>query len=228
MSYDASLKGRSILITGGNRGLGKEMASSLAKSGVKLCITASKNGDAFENTKEELIAILGEENVCAEVVDVSDAIGMSQLTEKCIEKFSKIDVLINNAARGMRVISETFNTVPTKFWETTPEAWSSIIDANVKGPFIAARYVVPYMIKNKFGKIINIYSSQTMIRKGYFPTVHQKLFIESTSRAWQVTLKERVLMLMSYYQEEQQIPIFFLLLKTKKVQMETYYLLNNE
>ena len=167
MSYDDSLKDRSILITGGNRGLGREMALSLAKSGVKLCITASKNGDAFKNTKEELIAILGEENVCAEVVDVSDAIGMSQLTETCIEKFSTIDVLINNAARGMRVISETFNTVPTKFWETNPEAWSNIIDANIKGPFIAARYVVPYMIKNKFGKIINIStSSQTMIRKG--------------------------------------------------------------
>jgi NAD(P)-dependent dehydrogenase (short-subunit alcohol dehydrogenase family) len=185
MSYDDSLKDRSILITGGNRGLGREMALSLAKSGVKLCITASKNGDAFKNTKEELIAILGEENVCAEVVDVSDAIGMSQLTETCIEKFSTIDVLINNAARGMRVISETFNTVPTKFWETNPEAWSNIIDANIKGPFIAARYVVPYMIKNKFGKIINIStSSQTMIRKGYSPYGPSKAFIESTSRAW--------------------------------------------
>ena len=185
MSTNPSLKGRSILITGGNRGLGREMALTLAKTGVRLCITASKDGEALKDTTKELIEILGEENVFSEVVNVSDAQGMSRLTDACIQKFSKIDVLINNAARGMRLISETFNTVPTKFWETSPGSWSDIIDANIKGPFIAARYVVPHMIKNKFGKIINISTSaQTMIRKGYSPYGPSKAFIESASRSW--------------------------------------------
>ena len=65
----------------------------LSKSGVKLCITASKNGDAFKNTKEELIAILGEENVCAEVVDVSDGIGVSP-TKSALKNFLKLMFLL--------------------------------------------------------------------------------------------------------------------------------------
>ena len=185
MNADNSVKGRSVLITGGNRGLGREMALYLAKAGVRLCITASKDGKAYRETSDELIAILGKDNFLGKIVDVSDSRGMESLTNDCIEKFSRIDVLVNNAARGMRLISETFNTVPTKFWEADTEAWSNIIDSNIKGPFIAARYVVPHMIKNKFGKIINIStSSQTMIRKGYSPYGSSKAFLEATSRSW--------------------------------------------
>ena len=117
MKSDKSLKGRSVIITGGNRGLGREMAICLAKAGAKLCITASKEGKVYQQTSKELIGILGKDNFFSRVVDVSDTEGMGRLTEDCIKKFSKIDVLINNAGRGMRLISETFNTVPTKFWE---------------------------------------------------------------------------------------------------------------
>ena len=185
MNSDKSLIGRSVLITGGNRGLGREMAIHLAKAGVKLCITASKKGKAFNQTSSELIEIVGRDNFLAEVVDVSDPKGMKKLAHSCIERFSKIDVLVNNAARGMRLISENYNTVPTKFWEADPTSWSNIIDTNIKGPFLATRAVIPYMINNKFGKIINIStSSQTMIRKGYSPYGPSKAFIEATSRTW--------------------------------------------
>ena len=185
MKSDNSLIGRSVLITGGNRGLGREMALCLAKAGVRLCITASKKSKVYHKTSEELIDMLGKENFFSEIVDVSDPKGMVRVAHSCIERFSRIDVLINNAARGMRLISESYNTVPTKFWEADPASWSNIIDANIKGPFLAARAVIPDMIKNKFGKIINIStSSQTMIRKGYSPYGPSKAFIEATSRTW--------------------------------------------
>lgn len=185
MNIDRSLIGRSVLITGGNKGLGREMALCLAKAGVKLCITASKEGKAFHKTSGELMDVLGKENFFSQVVDVSDQKGMAKVARSIIERFSRIDVLINNAARGMRLISENYNVVPTKFWEADPTSWSEIIDTNIKGPFIAARAVIPYMIKNKFGKIINISTSaQTMIRKGYSPYGPSKAFIEATSRTW--------------------------------------------
>lgn len=190
MKSDKSLKGRSVIITGGNRGLGREMAICLAKAGTKLCITASKEGKVYQQTSKELIGILGKDNFFSRVVDVSDTEGMTRLTEDCIKKFSKIDVLINNAGRGMRLISETFNTVPTKFWEGDRRTWSTIIDTNIIGPFVAAKSVVPHMINNKFGKIINIStSSQTMIRKGYSPYGPSKAFIEATSRTWAYDLE---------------------------------------
>jgi len=55
MKSDKSLKGRSVIITGGNRGLGREMAICLAKAGAKLCITASKEGKVYQQTSKELI-----------------------------------------------------------------------------------------------------------------------------------------------------------------------------
>ena len=107
------------------------MALSLAKSGVKLCITASKNGDAFKNTKEELIAILGEENVCAEVVDVSDAIGMSQLTESALKNFLKLMFLLIMRLEECGLYQKRLIRY-RQILGNYSEAWSSIIDANVK------------------------------------------------------------------------------------------------
>ena len=185
MILDNSLKNRSILITGGSRGLGREMCLHLAKAGVKLCFTATKRSSEFLKTLEEATKILGCKNVLAEITNVSDPKAMERLALSCIEKFSRIDVLINNAGRGMRLISENFNTIPTKFWEADPAAWSKIVETNINGPFMATRAVIPYMIQQKFGKIINVStSSQTMIRKGYSPYGPSKTFLEAASRTW--------------------------------------------
>ncbi len=185
MTVDISLAGRSVLITGGSRGLGRQMGMQLAKGGVKLCFTAETKSDAFFETLDDLTEVLGSENILAEVVDVSDPKGMEKLACSCIEKFSKIDVLINNAGRGMRLVSEQFNKIPVKFWECDPVAWSKIVSTNINGAFIATRAVVPFMIQQKFGKIINVStSSQTMIRKGYSPYGPSKAFLEAASRAW--------------------------------------------
>lgn len=185
MTVDKSLAGRSVLMTGGSRGLGRQMCLQLAKAGVKLCFTAEKRSDAFLKTLDDLTETLGTENVLAEVVDVSNPKGMEKLACSCIEKFSRIDVLVNNAGRGMRLISENFNTFPTKFWEADPKSWSKIVETNINGPFMATRAVIPYMIRQKFGKIINISTSaQTMIRKGYSPYGPSKTFLEAASRTW--------------------------------------------
>ena len=64
----------------------------------------------------------------------------------------KIDVLVNNAGLGMRRISETFNTVPTKFWEAEVNAWQDIINTNINGPFYLTRSVVPCMIEQNVGR----------------------------------------------------------------------------
>ena len=185
MTWDNSLVGRSVLVTGGSRGLGREMGLFLAKAGVKLCFTATKKSEKFVKTLQEVTDILGHNNVFADIVDVCNPEAMERLAFLCKEKFSTIDVLINNAGRGMRLISEKFNTVPTKFWEADPKSWSEIVETNINGPFIATRAVLPYMLKQKFGKIINIStSSQTMVRKGYSPYGPSKSFLEAASSSW--------------------------------------------
>ena len=185
MSADPSLKGRVVLITGGARGLGREMALALAEAGARLCITGARDTPELRQTATELGDIVGSKNVLAIAADVADPKGVARTVSGCIDAFGRIDVLVNNAGRGMRLISETFNTEPAKFWEADLNAWRSIVDININGPFLMAQAVVPHMLPSGFGKIVNISTSdQTMVRRGYAPYGPTKAFLEATSRIW--------------------------------------------
>jgi 3-oxoacyl-[acyl-carrier protein] reductase len=182
---DASLKGRVVLITGGSRGLGREMALALAEAGARLCITGASATPELDQTAEGLAALTGTDNVLAHAFDVANPRAAEAAVAACVGRFGRIDVLVNNAGRGMRLISESFNTTPTRFWEAKPEAWRSIVDINVNGPFLMARAAVPHMLAQGFGKIVNISTSdQTMVRRGYSPYGPSKAFLEAASRVW--------------------------------------------
>jgi NAD(P)-dependent dehydrogenase (short-subunit alcohol dehydrogenase family) len=181
-----SLKGRVVLVTGGSRGLGREMAMALAEAGSKVVITGAAPSSALEETQE----LLGVETL-AVAADVANPDAAIRVVEETISNFGRLDVLINNAGLGMRRISETFNTVTTRFWESTPDSWSEIVDVNINGPFLMARSTIPQMLSQGFGKIINISTSdQTMIRRGYSPYGPTKAFLEAASRAWAEELKD--------------------------------------
>lgn len=185
MPEDSSLDGRVVLITGGSRGLGREMALALAEAGARLCITGATESDGLRATGRELTALAGEDRVLTLAADVRDPEAAMSAVAACVAHFGKIEVLVNNAGKGMRLISETFNTAPTRFWEASPDAWRSIVDINANGPFLMARAAVPHMLTQGFGKIINISTSdQTMVRAGYSPYGPSKAFLEAASRVW--------------------------------------------
>ncbi|MEH6646390.1 SDR family NAD(P)-dependent oxidoreductase [Sulfitobacter sp.] len=181
---DASLLNRVVLITGGSRGLGREMALALAEAGAKIAITGTIESKAMEATLEEL-----GKGAIALPADVTNPEAAADAVAKTVETFGRLDVLINNAGIGMRLISETFNTQPTKFWETDPDVWRRIVNTNVNGTFLMASAAVPHMLAQSFGKIINISTSdQTMVRQGYAPYGPTKAFLEATSRVWAADL----------------------------------------
>jgi 3-oxoacyl-[acyl-carrier protein] reductase len=189
MTSDGSLDGRVVLITGGSRGLGREMALALAEAGARLCITGASETAQLAKTVSDLEAKVGASNVLALAADVTDQDAADKVVATCVEQFGRIDVLVNNAGRGMRLISETFNTEPTRFWEADAEAWRRIVDVNVNGPFLMARAVIPWMLRQSFGKIVNISTSdQTMVRQGYAPYGPSKAFLEAASRVWAADL----------------------------------------
>ena len=190
MNGVGKLLDRVILITGGVRGLGREMALSAAREGAKICITGSAASGIFDQTVNDITAIAGTENLIASVSDVTRKEDTTELVAECINRFGHIDVLVNNAGRGMRLVSERFNVEPTKFWQTDFDAWSQIIDTNINGPFLMAQAVIPSMLDKGFGKIINVSTSaQTMVRQGYSPYGPSKAFLEAATRAWAVELK---------------------------------------
>ena len=183
---DASLKGRVVLITGGSRGLGREMALALAEAGAHIAITGAAPTKALDATLAE---ISERTEAMAQAADVADPTAARRAVDQTIVRFGRLDVLINNAGLGMRLISETFNTVPTRFWEADAEGWAGIVGANINGPFHMAKAAIPHMIAQGFGKIVNISTSDiTMVRNGYSPYGPSKAFLEAASRAWAAEL----------------------------------------
>ena len=83
---------------------------------------------------------------------------------------ARLDVLVNNAGRGMKYVSARFMTEPTKFWDADPEVWRMVIDTNVNGAFYMARAAAPVMRAAGWGRIVNISMNlETMRRAGFSP-----------------------------------------------------------
>lgn len=179
-----SITGRTVMVTGGSRGLGREMVLALAGVGAAVAVVGSRPGGALDDTVAEANR-LGAGRAVAIAADVADYAQCEAAATAALDAIGPIDVLINNAGLGMRRVSETFNTKPTRFWETEPEAWKEIIDTNINGVFNMARVLVPGMVSRGFGKMINISTSdQTMVRQGYSPYGPSKAALEAMSRVW--------------------------------------------
>ena len=175
-----------MLVTGGARGLGREMALALAEAGANIMISARHASAAIDETLSRLKeAGSATGRYAAKVADVADPEACAGLVDDTLQRFGKLDVLVNNAGIGMRLVSETFTTEPTRFWETPVIAWRSIVDTNLNGAFYMARAVSQHMVEQGGGKIINISTSaQTMVRRGYSPYGPSKAALEAASRIW--------------------------------------------
>jgi 3-oxoacyl-[acyl-carrier protein] reductase len=133
------------IVTGGSRGIGKAIAIALAKKGYNIVI-CSRNEIELNKTKEEIEKF--NIKVLAIKCDVRDSKQVKKLVSKTIEEFGRIDVLVNNAGIALKK-----NVI-----DTTEEEWDNVIDTNLKGPFIFTKEVLPFMVKQKSGCIINISS----------------------------------------------------------------------
>ncbi len=120
-----------------------------------------------------MLANVGREEDCARVVSGAR------------DRFGRVDMLVNNAGRGMKYVSQRFLTEPTRFWETDPDVWRMVIDTNVNGPFLMARAAVPMMIAAGRGRIVNISMNHaTMRRRGFSPYGPSKAALESETIIW--------------------------------------------
>jgi NAD(P)-dependent dehydrogenase (short-subunit alcohol dehydrogenase family) len=89
----------------------------------------------------------------------------------------------------MRLVSDNFVRDRVPFWKVDPDVWRCIIDTNVDGPFLMARAAVPHMIKQGWGRIVNVTTGiHTMQRAGYTPYGPSKAALEASSRAWATDL----------------------------------------
>ncbi len=172
------LKGRIAIVTGGGRGIGRAIAEAFAGEGAKVFVTAARRKQEIEDVATRIGGV-------AVQADVADEGDVRRLVNSVVSDFGGIDILVNNAARGMRFINERFLTEPRPFWEADPAAWRMVIDTNVNGVFLMTRAVFPHMIRRGRGRVINIsINSETMKRRGFSPYGPSKAALESMSLIW--------------------------------------------
>jgi NAD(P)-dependent dehydrogenase (short-subunit alcohol dehydrogenase family) len=128
---------------------------------------------------------LGRGNVIPMIADVARDKDCARVVAMAHDRFGRLDILINNAGRGMKYVSERFLTEPTRFWETDPDVWRMVIDTNVNGPFLMAQAAVSGMIAAGYGRIVNITMNHaTMRRRGFSPYDTSKAALESETVIW--------------------------------------------
>ena len=133
------------IVTGASQGIGKTIALELSKSGAFVyCI--SRNKEAIESVVDNIKRNGGKS--ISHACDISNSANFKEIVKKIIEKHNKIDILVNNAG----VTSDAL------LMRMSNQQWDQVIDTNLKGSFSCTKAVLRYMLKNKYGRIINITS----------------------------------------------------------------------
>ena len=141
-SYD--FKDRVTIITGGGQGIGLSVAERIVLSGGKVSIW-----DRDEKLLKELSARFDTSKLQVLNVDIGNLQSVEAATKCVIERYSRIDVLINNAA----IVGPNANT-----WEYPPDAFAEVVHIGLVGTFFVSRTVIPHMIARNYGRIVNLSS----------------------------------------------------------------------
>jgi NAD(P)-dependent dehydrogenase (short-subunit alcohol dehydrogenase family) len=151
MSSIFDLTGHAAVVTGGSRGLGREMATALAEAGADVVIGSRNETEITEAAK--LISNATGRRIIGCTLDVTDRNSVEAFAAQAIGEFGKIDVLVNNAGMNIR----------SPITGITDDDWNQIQQVNVTGVFYCCRAVSQHMVKAGYGRIINIGSALSLV-----------------------------------------------------------------
>jgi len=144
------LSGRTAVVIGGTSGIGRAIAHSLAEAGADV-VPSSRRPEQVKEAAAEIRA-LGRRSLEA-VSDVGDRASLQQLLNECVEEFGKVDILVNSAGKTKRT--------PTV--DVSDEEWADILDTNLTGTLRACQIFGRHMLKNNYGRIVNIASLTSFV-----------------------------------------------------------------
>jgi 3-oxoacyl-[acyl-carrier protein] reductase len=143
------LESKIAIVTGGGTGLGKAIALEFASAGADVAV-CSRNMDNLEEVCAEMIAI-GRRSL-AIPTDIRVKEQVDNMVKKVIDEFGRVDILVNNSGTNR----------PTPILDLTEDIWDLLLDTNLKGVFLCTQAVAKYMVKQKYGRIINISSTAAL------------------------------------------------------------------
>jgi 3-oxoacyl-[acyl-carrier protein] reductase len=177
------LRDRVAIVTGGGRGIGRSIALGYARAGAQVIVSAARGRDEVAAVAAESASLPGE--IHAVQADVTVPGDVERLVERALAVSGRIDVLVNNAARGMRFVNERFMSEPRPFWEADAEAWRVVMETNTFGVFLVSSAVVRHMLEAGRGSIINVtINQQTIVRRGFSPYGPSKAALEAMTEVW--------------------------------------------
>lgn len=148
------LTGKSAIVTGASRGLGVSFARGLVKAGCDVTIAArsveqlTEVAEALEEFGRRVVPVQG---------DIRNAVDAERMVARTAEEFGRVDILVNNAGISAVAAAE----------DMTQQQWQSVIDTNVTGLFLCAQHAAQHMLRQGFGKIINIASMYGISASSY-------------------------------------------------------------
>jgi NAD(P)-dependent dehydrogenase (short-subunit alcohol dehydrogenase family) len=171
------LDGIRVVVTGATSGLGAAMATALAEGGARVMVTGRSQARAQATAAE-----LGSSAISCQL-DVRDQHSVAGCVDRARDAWGGIDMLVNNAGIGMRTVNPRFMSEPQPFWEVAPAGFRDVMETKVVGCFLMAREVVPLMLRQGGGRIVNIsMNEQTMVRRGFVPYGPAGAGVEALSR----------------------------------------------
>lgn len=195
---ETPLAGTTVLLTAGNRGLGRVYAEALIRQGANLAVTARRPeardelSDALHALRKSLPAPPheGPEPLCL-TADVTDAADLSCAVEETTARFGAIDVLVNNAGA-------TGPAGPA--WDVDLEQWWQTMETNVRGTMLSCRAVIPGMLRLGRGRIINIVSNAGRFRWPYASAYSvSKAALIKLAENMAVELRRHAITILSYH-----------------------------
>jgi 3-oxoacyl-[acyl-carrier protein] reductase len=160
------------------------MAEALAQAGARL-ILASPEGKLLQEATAEIEAACGRGRALAVPTDITRKADCERVLTTALERFGALDVLVNNARRAHRGsgLPAEGNSLP--FWESNPEIWQETVQVNVNGTFLISHVVAPHLIKQRWGRIINLTTSLDTMQRGHnSPYGVTKAALEAATMIW--------------------------------------------
>jgi len=169
---------KTAIVTGAASGLGRAMALGLVASGMD--VVAVDRNTAMLATLAP--AASGAGSVLPVPADLAQPEAFDRIVAAVLERFGRVDVLVNNAGIGQASVRADQRRNPIRFWEATPEQWSRFLSVNATAPIMMARAVVPHMLRARRGRVVTVTTSLgTMVRAGYLLYGASKAAAESAT-----------------------------------------------